>query len=123
METLKEKYHGKKLNTDEVCEARNEIAKAISELESIDYETGGDYILFKWGSLKGFSLNSDKGKSLSREYASLGRSVSAMCQKDTERQRELINLMIDECDGTLQSDWSGEYFTKKQAKEYIAENK
>ena len=121
--TLKEKYHDKRLTTDEVAEARNEINKAISELESIEYQTGDDYILFKWGSLKGFQLNSEKGKTLSDEYSSLGRSASAMCQKDTERQKELINLMIDECDGTLQSDWSGQYFTKKQAKEYLNEDK
>jgi len=120
--TLKEKYHGKKLTTDEAAEAQNEINKAISELESINYQTGDDYILFKWGSLKGFRLNSEKGKALSNEYSLLGRSISAMCQKDTERQKELINFMIDECDGVLQSDWSGEHFTKKQAKEYLNKN-
>ena len=120
--TLKEKYHGKKLTTDEIAKANNAIQKAIIELESIDYQTGDDYILFKWGSIKGFQLNSKKGKALSDEYSSLGRSASAACQKDTERQKELINLMIDECDGTLQSDWSGEYFTKKGAKDYLNNN-
>lgn len=123
METLKEKYAGKLLSTDEVAVARTEIDKLTKELEQIDYKTGPDHILFKWGTLKGWELTSEKGKELLKKYHEIGSSLSAMAQNDTTEQKQLICEMIDECDGILQSDWTGEYFTKQQAKDYILEHK
>lgn len=116
---LKEKYAGKRLSTDEAAEARNAINIAVKELEDIKYETGPDHLLFKWGTLKGWGLSSEKGKELLKKYHELGSSMSVMEQKDTDEQKQLICEMIDECDGTLQSDWTGEYFTKQEAKNYI----
>lgn len=107
------------LTTDEFAEACNERDEMMKKLENLSFKTGGDYILLKWGSLKGWNLHSDKGKKLSDEYLSLGRSMSAMSQEDNPRQKEIILEMIDECDGSIQSDWSGEYFTKEKAKEYV----
>jgi hypothetical protein len=79
-----------------------------------------DYLLLKWGTLKGWHLHSEKGKELLREYFLLGSSYSAMAQHDTPRQTELICLMIDECNGLIENDWSGEvYDDKEKAKEYI----
>lgn len=117
--SLKEKYDGRTLSTDEYAEARNEIEKQIKELENIKLETGKDHILLKWGTLKGWELHSEKGMKLSDEYVELGRSMSAMGQEDNPRQKEIILEMIDECDGSIQSDWSGEYFTKQGAKDYL----
>lgn len=119
--TLKEKYEGRTLTTDEYAEARNKINEKIKELENIDLKTGDDYILLKWGSLKGWELHSEKGKKLSDEYIALGRSMSAMSQEDNPRQKQIIIEMIDECNGSIQSDWSGEYFTKQSAKDYLKE--
>ncbi len=122
MSGIKAKYHGKTLTTDEVAVACTQIAEATKELENIEYKTGGDYLLFKWGTLKGWELHSKRGIELSNEYIKIGRSLSGMSQKDTDRQKQIICEMIDECDGTIQSDWSGEYFTKEKAKEYILES-
>lgn len=119
MSKLIEKYEGKRLTTDEVAEARTAIEAEIKALENIKYDTGKDYILFKWGTLKGWELHSEAGIALSKQYKELGSSPSAMTQEDTPEQKEIICKMIDECDGLIQSDWSGEYFTKQQAKEYI----
>lgn len=121
MSSLKEKYDGKTLSTDEVAVARNEIKTAIIELENIDFKTGTDYILLKWGTLKGWELHSEKGKKLSDEYLEDGRSMSAMAQKDTDRKKQIVCDMIDECDGTIQNDWDGDYYTKQQAKDYVME--
>jgi len=120
---LKEKYHDKHLTPDEVANARNEIRQAISELEDIKYQTGDDHILLKWGTLKSWNLHSKKGKKLLEKYNSLGSSMSAMQQHDTDEQKELICQMIDECDGFIQSDWTGEYFTREKAKEYVMDYK
>jgi hypothetical protein len=119
---LKE-YKGKRLTTDEVAFVRTEIYRLTKELEYFDYETGDDHLLFKWGTLKSWRLSSKKGKDLLKEYFELGSSTSAIMQHDSARQKELIYQMIDECDGTLQSDWGGEYFTKEQANKSIRNNK
>ncbi len=78
-----------------------------------------DYLLLKWGTLKGWTLNSDKGQELLKRYFAIGSSASAMMQHDTPEQKELICQMIDECDGEISSDWTGETFTKEKAKEYV----
>ena len=80
------------------------------------------YLLLKWGTLKGWNLTSDKMRELMDEYLSLGASWSAMTQHDTQRQKEIICQLIDECDGDIQNDWSGEIYTdKEEAKKYILE--
>jgi hypothetical protein len=79
-------------------------------------------LLLKWGTLKGWHLKTKKLQELMVEYRSIGSSCSAMMQQDTDRQKEIICLMIDECDGDIQNDWSGEIYTNKEdAKRYIME--
>lgn len=124
MQDLIQKYKDKKLSTDDYAQASNEVKKAIEELENLEFNPiGEDHLLLKWGTLKGWKLNSEKGKELLKQYFALGSSASAMLQKDTEKQQDLILQMIDECNGFIQSDWSGEYMTKAEAKKYIMENK
>ena len=119
MTTELKKYLGKKLSTDEYAEAMNARDMLISELEQLRFETGEDNILLKFGTLKGWQFTSKKGQDLMKEYASLGMSMGTLSQKDTQEQKELICKMIDECNGSIQSDWSGKYLTKKEAKEMI----
>jgi hypothetical protein len=87
----------------------------------METQTKEDYLLLKWGTLKGWHLHSKKGIALLKEYHSLGSSFSAMAQKDAPRQKEIILELIDECNGTIQNDWNGEIYTKDEAKKYILE--
>jgi hypothetical protein len=119
MSKLIDKYAGKRLSTDEVAEARMAIEAEVKELENIKYETGEDYLLLKWGTLKSWDFHTDRAKELLKEYSGLGSSASAMLQKDTDRQKQIICELIDECDGVIQNDWDGNYYTKQQAKEYV----
>lgn len=123
-DSLKEKYHGKHLSTDDSAVAQNEVSNAIEELESISIKHGPDYLLLKWGTLEswGYEQNPD-GIKILEEYGSLGSSMSAMAWHDTDKQKELICKLIDVTNGVIQSDWSGEYFTKEAAKEYIMGSK
>ena len=107
------------LTTDEFADAMNQKQKMLEKLENLELKSGEDYILLKWGTLKGWELHSEVGKKLSNEYLKLGVSMGVMQQKDTDRQKEIILEMIDECDGSIQSDWSGEFLTKEEAKKYI----
>lgn len=117
---LYEKYNNKTLNSDDYAVARNEINEAVRKLEQIKITTKGeDHLLLKWGTLKSWKFHSEKGKKLLKEYFDLGSSASAMLQKDTDKQKEIICALIDECDGSIQKDWNGKSLTKKQAKEYV----
>lgn len=83
--------------------------------------TEQDYILLKWGTLKGYCLeNSPEAFEACKKYHELGASFSAMMQKDTEKQKELLFEMIDKVNGYVQNDWTGEiYDNKEDAKNYI----
>ncbi len=82
-----------------------------------------DFILLKWGTLKGWRFgNSPEAFKALEEYNSIGMSYSAMAQKDTDRQKELICVMIDKVNGEVQNDWSGEvYVNREDAKKYVME--
>jgi len=79
-----------------------------------------NYLTLKWGTLKSWHFDSEKGKSLCKEYVEIGSSYSAMAQKDTPRQTEIICELIDECDGdTIFLEWDGNDVSKQEAKEYV----
>jgi len=81
-----------------------------------------DYLLLKWGTLKGWCFqNSPEAFEALKEYSEIGASVSSMMQNNTDRQKELICVMIDKVNGTVQSDWTGEDFTnnREKAKQYV----
>lgn len=74
----------------------------------------------KWGTLKSWHFDSEKGQALLKEYCEIGSSYSAMMQSDTPRQKEIICELIDECDGeTIYLDWDGKDVSKQEAKDYI----
>lgn len=118
---LYKKYNGKKLGVDEYSVAMNEIKEVINDLENVNILTGEDHLLLKWGTLKSWDFHSEKGKELLKEYFELGSSMSAIAQKDSARQKEIICELIDECDGVIQEDWGGKYLTRDEAKKYVLE--
>ena len=81
-----------------------------------------DYLILKWGTLKGWRLSSVRGQELLRQYHALGASMSAMAQRDTPEQKRLICEMIDECNATtIYLDWDGVDVSKEDAKRYVME--
>lgn len=78
-------------------------------------------LTLKWGTLKGWSLKSEKALSLLQEYIALGVSLSVMTQRDTPEQKEILYKLIDECDDeeSIYLDWDGVYVTRQEAKEYL----
>jgi len=79
------------------------------------------YLTLKWGTLKRWDFDSsENGVKLLKEYSKIGSSISAIMQKDTPRQKEIICELIDLCDGdTIYLDWDGKDVSKKEAKEYV----
>lgn len=79
-----------------------------------------EYLTLKWGTLKAWNFNSDKGKKLLQEYFEIGMSGSAILQKDTPRQKKIICELIKVGKfKTVCNDWTGEDMTKKKAIEYV----
>lgn len=80
-----------------------------------------EHLLLKWGTLKGWKLESETCRSIMKRYIELGSSISAMAQDDTPEQKKLICDLIDAIDGPITNDWSGERLTKDEAKKYVLE--
>lgn len=78
-----------------------------------------DYILLKWGTLKGWKVSSKESVALLERYDNLGASLSCMAQKDTEEQKNILCELIQQHEGSIMNDWSGEEYTKEQAIDYI----
>lgn len=78
-----------------------------------------EYLLLKWGTLKGWNLETDKSRVAAQKYADFGMSMGAMQQHDTTEQKQALCELIDAVDGPITNDWSGEKMTKDEAKNYV----
>jgi len=83
-------------------------------------ETQDDFLTLKWGTLKAWKLSSKKAKPLLKRYFDIGASSSAMIQKDTPEQKEIICQLIDICGAdTVCLDWDGRELSREKAKKYV----
>lgn len=80
-----------------------------------------EHLLLKWGTLKGWNLESEKSLDAAKRYADGGMSLSAMQQHDTAEQKQALCDLIDAIDGEIRNDWSGEVMSKDEAKKYVLE--
>ncbi len=81
-----------------------------------------DYLLLKWGTLKGWDLKSDAALAAAKILDEAGeRSMSAAMQHDNEEQKIALCGLIDAIDGEIQNDWTGKMMTKDEAKAYVME--
>jgi len=104
---------------DSIVWYRNELRDIMKSLEKVEFLTGNDYLLLKWGTLKSWDFAGDRANELLNEYSDIGSCMSVALQKDTKRQKEIICELIDICDSPIQEDWGGMYMTKAEAKEYV----
>lgn len=79
-----------------------------------------EHLLLKWGTLKGWELESEASRSAMKRYLEAGNvSAGAMSQHDNLAQKVAICNLIDAIDGKIQNDWTGETMTKDEAKKYV----
>jgi len=79
-----------------------------------------DSITLKWGSLKGWHIETPAAFELLKQWHELGVKMSAMAQHDTPEQKDILCRLIDAADcETVYLDWDGEHVSKEQAKDYI----
>ena len=80
-----------------------------------------EHLTLKWGTLKSWRFG-DWAKPLMKEYEDIGSSMSAIMQRDTVRQKEIICELIEKGDfETVFLDWDGKSVTKDEAKRYVLE--
>ncbi len=80
-----------------------------------------EHLLLKWGTLKGWKVESDASKQALQSYFASPVSLGAMQQRDTPEQTQAICDLIDAIAGPITNDWSGEIMTKEEAKAYVRE--
>ena len=78
-----------------------------------------EYLLLKWGTLKGWKIETEASREALKRYVESGMSASTMAQQDTPEQKQLLCALIDVIDGPITNDWSGEEMTKDKAKKYV----
>lgn len=77
-----------------------------------------NYILLKWGTLKGYRLG-EQCMPFLREYYKDGVPMSCIMDRPDEKRREVLCKLIDAHDGPIERDWTGEEMTKEEAKRYV----
>ena len=81
-----------------------------------------DYILLKWGTLKGYRVaDNPAAQGLIKQYMELGASASAMHQMDTFAQKRILCQLFEVHQGPIINDWSGEEMTVEKASRYVME--
>ena len=78
-------------------------------------------LLLKWGTIKGWEDLSEQSQEILKRYFADGVSMScAMDHPDADRKAILCKL-IDQFDGKIQNDWTGEIMSKDGAKKHVLE--
>lgn len=75
-------------------------------------------LTLKWGTVKGWKLETDEAKAALQKWADGGVSMSAMMQNDSPEQKQAILDAIDHMD-EIWMDWEGKQVTREEAKDYV----
>jgi hypothetical protein len=78
-------------------------------------------LLLKWGTVKGWNGLSETSQEIMKRYFADGMVVSAMADRPDDGRKAILCELIDQLDGQIQNDWSGEIMSKDEAKKYVLE--
>jgi len=80
-----------------------------------------EQLLLKWGTIKGWDNLTDKSVAIVERFFADGMCMSAAMDHPDGDRRAILCELIDQLDGEIQNDWSGEKMTKDEAKKYVSE--
>ena len=82
-----------------------------------------EYLLLKWGTVKGWGNISQETADCLNEFYKDGKTLSVMMDRPGDERREVLCNVIDSIsdDGCIRNDWTGEQMTKEEAKKYVRE--
>ena len=75
-------------------------------------------LILKWGTVKGWDLQTAEAQAAFQKWADHGVSMSAACQHDTPEQQQALIELIDYMD-VIWLDWEDKQVTREEAKDYI----
>lgn len=75
-------------------------------------------LTLKWGTVKGWKLETSEAKAALQKWADGGVSMSAMMQRDTPEQQQALLDAIDFMD-EIYLDWEEKQVSREEAKEYV----
>ncbi len=78
-------------------------------------------LLLKWGTVKGWNSLSDASVKLLQEFFADGVPASCALDHPDDVHKAVLCKLIDQLDGEIQNDWSGEMMSKDEAKKYVLE--
>jgi len=76
-------------------------------------------LLLKWGTIKGWDNFTEKSQEIVKRFFADGMCMSAAMDKPGEERRAILCELIDQLDGKIKNDWSGEIMSKEEAKKYV----
>jgi hypothetical protein len=75
-------------------------------------------LTLKWGTVKGWHLETAEAKAALQKWADGGVLMSAIMQKDSPEQKQALLDAIDMMD-EIWLDWEGKKVSREEAKEYV----
>lgn len=75
-------------------------------------------LTLKWGTVKGWDLETDEAVAAIQKWQNYGTSLSAAMQHDTPEQKQALLDAIDHMD-EIWLDWEGKRVSREEAKEYL----
>ena len=79
-------------------------------------------LLLKWGTIKGWDDLTERSQDILRRYFADGVPVSCIADKPDDSRKAILCELIDQLEGKIQNDWSGEIMSKDDAKKYVIGN-
>lgn len=76
-------------------------------------------LLLKFGTIKGWGDLSEKSQEIMQRYFADGVTWSCGMDHPDNVRKAILCELIDQFDGEIQSDWTGEIMTKEAAKKYV----
>lgn len=80
-----------------------------------------EYLLLKWGTVKGWNNLSEQSQAIMARYYADGEPMSCAMDKPDDARKGILCELIDQIDGKIQNDWTGEVMSKDEAKKYVLE--
>lgn len=78
-------------------------------------------LLLKWGTIKGWDDLSERSQEIIGRYFANGVPHSCMADHPDDSRKTVLCELIDQLDGEIQNDWSGEIMSRDDAKKYVLE--
>jgi hypothetical protein len=75
----------------------------------------------KWGTVKGWNGLSEKSMEILQRFFADGMPLAAMADRPNEQRKTILCELIDQLDGEITNEWTGDIMSKDDAKKYVME--